>query len=95
MLLREGDYDDNFDFIEYIVVHLNYIEEESKIRNYSGDEKLDYVLAKIQLLMSPSDYARNEKLLIIVIRGLVHMANGHYKVKLNSPKNKNCCCIIL
>ena len=50
MLLKDGDYDD-FDLLEYIVVHLNHIEEDSKIRNYSSDEKLDYVLAKIQLLI--------------------------------------------
>ena len=93
MLLREGDYDD-FDLLEYIVVHLNHIEEDSKIRNYSSDEKLDYVLAKIQLLMAPSDYARQEKLLIIVIRGLVNMGNGHYKIKTNPHKKTNCCCIL-
>jgi hypothetical protein len=94
MLLREGDYDD-FDLLEYIVVHLNHIEEDSKIRNYSSDEKLDYVLAKIQLLMAPAEYAKNEKLLIIVIRGLVNMGNGHYKIKTNPHKNKSCCCNIL
>ena len=91
MLLREGDYD-AFDLLEYIVVHLNHIEEESKIRNYSGDEKMDYVLAKIQLLMAPSDYIKNEKLLIIVINGLIKMGNGEYRIKLNSHKNKSCCC---
>ena len=95
MLLRDGDYDD-FDLLEYIVVHLNYIEDDSKIRNYSSDEKLDYVLAKIQLLMAPSEYAKNEKLLIIVIRGLVNLGNGHYKVKTNPHKKSccNCCCIL-
>jgi len=92
MLLREGDYDD-FDLLEYIVVHLNHIEEESKIRNYSGEEKLDYVLAKIQLLMNPVDYARHEKLLIIVINGLVNMGNGQYQIKTN-PQKKCCCCIL-
>ena len=91
MLLRDEEIND-FDLLEYIVVHLNHIEEDSKIRNYSGDEKLDYVLAKIQLLMEPSDYAKNEKLLIIVIRGLVNMGNGHYKIKTNPHKNKGCCC---
>ena len=94
MLLREGDYDD-FDLLEYIVVHLNHIEDDSKIRQYSGDEKLDYVLAKMQLLMAPAEYARNEKLLLIVIRGLVNMGNGHYKIKMNPHKNKACCCCIL
>ena len=95
MLLRDGDYDD-FDLLEYIVVHLNYIEEESKIRQYSSDEKLDYVLAKIQLLMSPADYARHEKLLIMVIFGLVNMGNGHYRIVTNPHKKSccNCCCIL-
>tara|TARA_R110001606_G_scaffold33974_1_gene100805 strand:- start:347 stop:628 length:282 start_codon:yes stop_codon:yes gene_type:complete len=92
MLLKDGDYDD-FDLLEYIVVHLNHIEEDSKIRNYSSDEKLDYVLAKIQLLMAPSDYARQEKFLIIVIRGLVKLGNGEYRVKTNPHKKTNCCCI--
>ena len=94
MLLRDEEIND-FDLLEYIVVHLNHIEEDSKIRNYSSDEKLDYVLAKIQLLMAPSDYARNEKLLIIVINGLVNMGNGHYQIKTNPHKNKSCCCNIL
>ena len=92
MLLRDDDYD--FDLLEYIVVHLNHIEEESKIRNYSSDEKLDYVLAKIQLLMSPADYARHEKLLIMVIFGLVKLGNGEYRVKINPHKKTNCCCIL-
>ena len=92
MLLKDDDYND-FDLLEYIVVHLNHIEEDSKIRNYSSEEKLDYVLAKIQLLMSPADYARHEKLLIIVIRGLVKLGNGHYRVKTNPHKKTNCCVI--
>lgn len=97
MLLREGDYDHEFDLLEYVVIHLNHIEEESKKHNYSSDQKLDYVLEKIQLLMSPVDYAKNEKLLILVINGLINMGNGHYKVKTNPHKNKNesCCCCIL
>ena len=93
MLLRDGDYN-QFDLLEYIVIHLNHIEEDSKIRNYSSDDKLDYVLAKIQLLMAPSEYAKNEKLLIIVIRGLVKLGNGEYRVKTN-PHKKSCCCCIL
>jgi len=91
MLLRDDETSD-FDFIEYIVIWLNEVESESKKYNYSSDEKLDYVLAKLQLIMSPYEYAKNEKLFIIVINGLVKMGNGEYKVKTNPHKNEACCC---
>jgi len=91
MLLRDDETSD-FDFIEYIVIWLNEVESESKKYNYSSDEKLDYVLAKLQLIMSPYEYAKNEKLFIIVINGLVKMGNGQYKVKTNPHKNEACCC---
>ena len=94
MLLADNETND-FDFIEYIVIWLNEVERESEKFNYSSDEKLDYVLAKLQLIMSPYEYAKNEKLFIIVINGLVKMGNGHYKVKTNPHKNEACCCIIL
>ena len=91
MLLRDDETSD-FDFIEYIVIWLNEVESESKKYNYSSDEKLDYVLAKLQLIMSPYEYAKNEKLFIIVINGLVKMGNGEYRVKTNPHKNEACCC---
>ena len=94
MLLRDDETSD-FDFIEYIVIWLNEVESESKKYNYSSDEKLDYVLAKLQLIMSPYEYAKNEKLFIIVINGLVKMGNGEYRVKTNPHKNEACCCTIL
>ena len=100
MILSEGVVSD-FDLLEFIVTHLNHIEKESKDLPYTSDEKLDYVLEQTYKVMAPYDYVKNEKLLIIVINGLVKMGNGEYRVLTNPHKNKSgscccsCCCTIL
>jgi hypothetical protein len=99
MLLRE-DYDtfDNstsFDLLEFIVLWMNEVEELSKHERWSSDDKLDFVLNKISNLLSPVEYIKNEKLLIIVINGLIKMGNGEYRIVTNPHKNKSCCCCIL
>ena len=86
MLLGTYDYCDA-ELLECIVFWINEIEKF----NYSGDKKIEYVLNNLQQLLTPYEYVRHEKFLIIVIDGLVKMGNGKFKVK---TKKKNCCCIL-
>ena len=84
-----------FDLLEFVVLWMNEVEELSKHERWSSDDKLDFVLNKVSQLLSPDEYIKNEKLLIIVINGLIKMGNGHYKIVTNPHKNKGCCCCIL
>ena len=81
-----------FDLLEFIVLWMNEVEALSKNEKWSSDDKLDFVLKKISELLSPAEYIKNEKLLIIVINGLIKIGNGEYRVKTNPHKNEACCC---
>ena len=90
MLLGEYEYCDA-ELLQYIVFWINEIEKLSKDAKHSGENKMEYVLNNLQQLLTPHEYAKNEKFLIIVIHGLVQMGNGKFKVK---TKYKTKCCII-
>ena len=87
----------DFDLLEFVVLWMNEVEELSKHERWSSEDKLDFVLNKVSQLISPAEYIKNEKLLIIVINGLIKMGNGEYRVVMNKHKNKGCCnfCCIL
>lgn len=93
LLGHEYDYCDT-DLLEYIVFWINEIEKASKDSKsiHSSESKMDYVLNNLQQLLTPHEYAKHEKFLIIVIHGLVQMGNGKFKVK---TKLKSNCCSIL
>ena len=93
MLLGPEELND-FDLLEFVVLWMNEVESLSKHERWSSDDKLDFVLNKVSQLLSPAEYIKNEKLLIIVINGLIKMGNGHYKIKINKHKKTNCCCIL-
>ena len=94
-MLLGPEQSDNFDLLEFITVWINEVESLSKNEIWTSEDKLDFVLNKVSQLISQAEYIKNERLLIIVINGLIKMANGHYMVKTNPHKNKACfCCSI-
>ncbi len=97
MLLTDEEYDfyDEFDLIAFICECMQYVEQQQTKRDrWSSDQKLDFVLAKVEGVLSPIEYRNNEKLLIVVINALVKMGKhpGMYRVKTN-PSKSHCCSI--
>jgi len=94
MFLGDEDAEfEKFDLIAFIVLWMNYVEKQQTKRDrWPSVQKLDFVLAKVEGVLSPREYRNNETLLIIVINALVKMGKhpGMYRVK-----TKSNCCIIL
>jgi hypothetical protein len=92
LLDAEYDYQD-FDLINFIVLWMNYVEtQQTKRDRWPSEQKLDFVLGKVEGVLSALEYRNNETLLIMVINALVKMGKypGLYRVKTKS----NCCSIL-
>ena len=95
MLLTDAEYDfEVFDLIGFIVENMNYVEQlQTKKNRWPSEQKLDFVLAKVEGVLPTSEYRDNETLLIIVINALVKM--GKYPVLYRVKSNETKCCSIL
>ena len=93
MQLLDSEFDfHDFDLIAFICEWMNYVETQQTQRDrWPSEQKLDFVLAKVEGVLSAREYRNNETLLIIVINALVKMGKypGLYRVKTKS----NCCII--
>ena len=96
-MLLDAEYDFyDFDLIAFIVEWMHYVEQQQTKRDrWPSDQKLDFVLGKVEGVLSPREYRNNETLLIIVINALVKMGKhpGMYRVKNKSHKS-HCCSIL-
>jgi hypothetical protein len=92
LLDAEYDFYQDFDLINFIVLWMNFVEtQQTKRDRWPSEQKLDFVLAKVEGILSPREYRNNETLLVIVISALVKMGKhpGLYRVK-----TKSHCCVI-
>ena len=98
MLLGDDDAEfEKFDLIAFIVDWMNYVESQQTPHNrWPSEQKIDFVLAKVEEILSAREYRNNETLLIIVINALNEMGKhyGKYRVKSNNEHCCNCCCIL-
>ena len=94
-MLLDPEFDfEVFDLIGFIVEWMNYVEKtQTKKNRWPSEQKLDFVLAKVEGVLSTSEYRDNETLLIIVINALVKM--GKYPVLYRVKQNETKCCSIL
>ena len=91
MLLTDDVEFEKFDLIEFICLWMNYVEDQQTKRDrWAPEHKIDFVLAKVEGILSPREYRNNETLLILIINALCKMGKhpGVYRVK---SKKKNCC----
>lgn len=97
MLLTDDDAEfEKFDLIAFIVNWMNYVEGLQTPHNrWPSVQKLDFVLAQVEGILSHREYRNNETLLIMVINALCEMGKhpGVYRVK--TKKKKKCLCCIL
>ena len=94
LLTDDTDEYEKFDLIAFIVLWMNYVEGLQTPHNrWPSEQKIDFVLAKVEEILSPKEYRNNETLLILVINALCEIGKhpGKYRVK---SKKKNCCCIL-